>query len=225
MNNFDSFFWLIFVGIGVYFVFNVVRRGSLKGAIFNATIAQTVGEVEGSGPSMMRTRVKVHILEKDAQKLVGLEFVATSVASYDMMPLTLSVTEAKKLVAVLEQTIARTERNNRDGPQLISVKSNFAKRSRLSKPISGRSRMLGTVISAPEVTHVSKHGLWLLLADEEILLPFEQFPWFRKATIDQISHVVAPTPEHLYWPELDIDLSVESIRHPETFPLVSRSSR
>jgi hypothetical protein len=83
--------------------------------------------------------------------------------------------------------------------------------------------MLGTVTSAPEVTHVSKHGLWLLLADEEILLPFEQFPWFRQATIDQISHVEAPTPEHLYWPELDIDLSVESIRHPEAFPLVARS--
>jgi hypothetical protein len=66
--------------------------------------------------------------------------------------------------------------------------------------------------------------LWLLLADEEILLPFEQFPWFRQATIDQISHVEAPTSGHLYWPELDIDLSVESIRHPEAFPLVARSA-
>jgi len=82
--------------------------------------------------------------------------------------------------------------------------------------------MLGTAISAPEVTHVSKHGFWLLLADEEILVPFEQFPWFRRATIDQLSQVEWPTPEHLYWPELDIDLSLESIRHPEAFPLISR---
>lgn len=36
--------------------------------------------------------------------------------------------------------------------------------------------MPGTVISIPEVTHVSKHGFWLLLADEELLLSFEQFP-------------------------------------------------
>ncbi|MBS0307801.1 MAG: DUF2442 domain-containing protein [Proteobacteria bacterium] len=82
--------------------------------------------------------------------------------------------------------------------------------------------MRGTVISVPEVTHVSKHGFWLLWADEEILLPFEKFPWFRQATIDQISRVEAPTPEHLYWPDLDIDLAVESIRHSDTFPLVSR---
>ena len=83
--------------------------------------------------------------------------------------------------------------------------------------------MPGTAISAPEVTHVSKHGFWLLLGDEEWLLPFEQFPWFRRATIEQISHVEWPVPEHLYWPELDIDLALESIRRPDAFPLVSRS--
>ncbi len=83
--------------------------------------------------------------------------------------------------------------------------------------------MLGTVISAPEVTHVSPHGFWLLLNEEELLLPFEQFPWFRRATIDQLSHVENPAPEHLYWPELDIDLSVQSIRNPDAFPLVSKA--
>ena len=83
--------------------------------------------------------------------------------------------------------------------------------------------MPGTAISAPEVTHVSKHGLWLLRDDEELFLPFEQFPWFLQATIEQITHVEAPGPDHLYWPDLDIDLAVESIRHPEAFPLISRS--
>lgn len=81
--------------------------------------------------------------------------------------------------------------------------------------------MPGTVTSAPEVTHISKHGFWLLLADEELLLPFDKFPWFRQATIDQISNIQALTANHLYWPGLDIDLSVESIRCPENFPLVS----
>jgi len=84
--------------------------------------------------------------------------------------------------------------------------------------------MPGTVISAPEVTHVSKHGFWLLLGDEELLLPFEQFPGFRRATIEQISHVEWPAPEHLYWPDLDIDLALKSIRRPEDFPLVSRGA-
>lgn len=43
--------------------------------------------------------------------------------------------------------------------------------------------MFGTSISAAEVTHVSKHGFWLLLDAEELLVPFELFPWFKNATI------------------------------------------
>ena len=81
--------------------------------------------------------------------------------------------------------------------------------------------MSGTTTSAAEVTNISKHGFWLLLAGEELLVPFDQFPWFRKATIDQISDVEWPSPDHLYWPGLVIDLSVQSIRNPVAFPLVS----
>jgi len=61
-----------------------------------------------------------------------------------------------------------------------------------------------------------------LLGDEELLLPFEKFPWFRAATVEQITHFERPTPEHLYWPALDIDLAVQSIRQPDAFPLVAR---
>lgn len=81
--------------------------------------------------------------------------------------------------------------------------------------------MHGNTTSAPEVTHVSRYGLWLLLKDEELFLPFEHFPWFRQATIDQLTQVEWPAPDHLYWPQLDVDLSVESIRNPAAFPLLS----
>ena len=84
-----------------------------------------------------------------------------------------------------------------------------------------RTNMPGTPTLAAEVTHISKYGFWLLLADEELLVPFDQFPWFRKGTIEQISEVQWPSPDHLYWPGLDIDLSVQSIRNPAAFPLVS----
>jgi hypothetical protein len=76
--------------------------------------------------------------------------------------------------------------------------------------------------SAVEVTNVSKHGFWLLLHEKEIFLPFEKFPWFRDAPIGKVVHVELPSPQHLYWPELDVDLEVESVLHPERFPLLSR---
>ena len=82
--------------------------------------------------------------------------------------------------------------------------------------------MHGPTTSVAEVTHVSRHGFWLLLDQEELLVPFADFPWFRQASIDQISNVQWPTSNHLYWPQLDADLSVESIRDPAAFPLVSK---
>ncbi len=82
--------------------------------------------------------------------------------------------------------------------------------------------MPGKNTLAVEVTHIGKHGFWLLLGEEELLISFSQFPWFRQATIDQLLDVQCLGPDHLYWPQLDIDLSVESIRHPEWFPLVSK---
>ena len=82
--------------------------------------------------------------------------------------------------------------------------------------------MLGNVTSEVEVTHVFKHGFWLLLGGEELLVPFAQFPWFKTATIEQLSDVNWPSPNHLYWPQIDVDLSVESIRTPEAFPLVAK---
>ena len=84
--------------------------------------------------------------------------------------------------------------------------------------------MPGTTTSVAEVTHVSKYGFRLLLDTEELLVPFDQFPWFRNATIDQLSDVQWPTPNHLHWPQLDADLSVEAIRDPAAFPLVSKAT-
>jgi len=49
--------------------------------------------------------------------------------------------------------------------------------------------MSGTSTFPVEVTNVSRHGLWLLIGDEELLLPFEHFPWFRDASIGKISVV------------------------------------
>ena len=73
-----------------------------------------------------------------------------------------------------------------------------------------------------EVTNISKHGFWLLLENEELFLPFSEFPWFRDVPIGKILNVELPSLNHLYWPDLDVDLAIESIRHPENFPLVSR---
>jgi len=84
--------------------------------------------------------------------------------------------------------------------------------------------MPGVATSGAEVTNISAHGFWVLLGDEELPVPYAQFPWFKQATVAQLTAVQRPTENHLYWPELDIDLSVDSLRNPDAFPLVSKSA-
>jgi hypothetical protein len=85
-----------------------------------------------------------------------------------------------------------------------------------------KSAKLGKRTLAVEVSNVSKHGFWLLIEGTERFVPFDAFPWFRAASIDQLCNVDLASPRHLYWPDLDVDLAVESIDHPERFPLVSK---
>ena len=85
-----------------------------------------------------------------------------------------------------------------------------------------KSAKPGRRTSRVEVTNVSKHGFWLLIGAHERFVPFEQFPWFREAPIGHLLNVELPSAHHLYWPDLDVDIAVESIDHPERFPLVSK---
>ncbi|MFW0860307.1 MAG: DUF2442 domain-containing protein [Dehalococcoidia bacterium] len=43
---------------------------------------------------------------------------------------------------------------------------------------------------------------------------------FEDASIASILNVELPQPHHLYWPDLDVDLELESLDSPERYPLV-----
>ena len=86
-----------------------------------------------------------------------------------------------------------------------------------------KSAMLGRNTSQVEVTNVSPPGFWLFVGEQELFVSFKDFPWFKDASIRQISHVELPSAHHLYWPDLDVDLAVDSLMHPDRYPLISRA--
>lgn len=74
------------------------------------------------------------------------------------------------------------------------------------------------------VTRIRPDGLWLDIAgEEEVWLPFEHFPWFATAPVHHVFNVEG-TAEHLRWPDFDVDLTLDIIRHPEWYPKVSRAT-
>lgn len=84
-----------------------------------------------------------------------------------------------------------------------------------------KSALRGKNTSAVEVSSLGPEGFWLLLDERELFVSFKEFPWFQDARIREIMVVERPSPHHLRWPDLDIDLAIESIESPERFPLVS----
>ena len=89
----------------------------------------------------------------------------------------------------------------------------------MKSPKRGKS----TSESSVEISGVSPHGVWLFAGGHEYFLPFAEFPWFRKATMDQILNVRFSSEKHLEWPDLDVDLHLDSLVDPGRFPLVYRS--
>jgi hypothetical protein len=62
----------------------------------------------------------------------------------------------------------------------------------------------------------------MLIDGRELFLPFREFPWFKQAPVAAILHVRRPAPGHLHWPDLDVDLALDSIEHPDRYPLKSK---
>ncbi len=80
------------------------------------------------------------------------------------------------------------------------------------------SQTIGEHTSTPEVTHIDRRGFWLFIDGHEHHLPFEVFPWFADANIRQITTIQQPRPDLFHWPELDVDLTLDMIDHPENYP-------
>jgi hypothetical protein len=81
------------------------------------------------------------------------------------------------------------------------------------------SSVLGAVTLAVEVTNLDRFGLWILVQEKEYFLPYEHYPWFKNAKVDQILNVQLLHEDHLHWPELDVDLCLESLEQPDKYPL------
>ncbi|MDE1977676.1 MAG: DUF2442 domain-containing protein [Elusimicrobia bacterium] len=80
----------------------------------------------------------------------------------------------------------------------------------------------GKNISAAEVESISRNGIWLLIKGREYFLPYKDYPWFKNARPAEIHNVELIRGEHLSWPDLDVDLELESLRQPEKYPLTYR---
>lgn len=105
----EYLFFAVFALVIGSFVFKILKHGGFKAAMFGAGIKSTAGEVSGSGQKLMRLTLRVHELDASPDRAIGIELVAKSIASYQMMPITLSASEAKKLTELINGVVNGTQ--------------------------------------------------------------------------------------------------------------------
>ena len=84
-----------------------------------------------------------------------------------------------------------------------------------------KSKLVGENTSEVEVTHISMSGIWVLIQDKEYFLPFEKFPLFRSATVGAIHNVLVVDEGTLRWPELNLNVTLETIGDPHKVQVIS----
>ncbi|KAA6348174.1 hypothetical protein EZS27_004380 [termite gut metagenome] len=73
-----------------------------------------------------------------------------------------------------------------------------------------------------KVAMITSRGVSLYVNGHKYYLPYHTYPWFREAKVADILNVEMPDEESLRWEALNVDLHLDSLIHPENYPLVAK---
>ena len=76
--------------------------------------------------------------------------------------------------------------------------------------------------TSASVLMINAQGIMLSVLGYDYFLSYNRIPWMQDAPIRSVLNVQmsALGPEAIEWPDLDVDLELDSLRHPERYPLV-----
>ena len=77
-----------------------------------------------------------------------------------------------------------------------------------------------TASTSVDVLMINDRGLMLSVLGQDYFLSYNRVPWMRDATINEVLNVRLSGKNASEWPKLDVDLEVDSLRHPERYPLL-----
>ena len=70
------------------------------------------------------------------------------------------------------------------------------------------------------VLMINEQGIMLSVQGQDYFLSYNRVPWMRDATINEVLDVRMSGKNAIEWPKLAVDLEVDSLRHPERYPLL-----
>ena len=74
------------------------------------------------------------------------------------------------------------------------------------------------------VSMINSQGMMLSVQGNDYFVSYNRVPWLRDARISSALNVRMAGQNAIEWPDLDVDLEIESLKHPERYPLVMKRS-
>jgi hypothetical protein len=72
------------------------------------------------------------------------------------------------------------------------------------------------------VLMINNQGIMISVEGNDYFLSYNRVPWLKDATVRNILNIKMSGKNAVEWPDLDIDLEIDSLKHPERYPLVMR---
>jgi len=106
---------IIIGGILLFFVLRIFIFGGIKNSLFGAKITKTIGTVEATCVLSSVTRLKIHRLQRSKKpRDIGIEFIKKNGPNITIAPISLSNSQARKLIMLLEIAINEKTHNKND---------------------------------------------------------------------------------------------------------------
>ena len=87
--------------------------------------------------------------------------------------------------------------------------------------MKSNSKKVGTNTFVKVLT-ITSGGVLIEIEEGEFFLPFSRVPWFKNAPVSDVLNVKINGKHSIRWNTLDVDLEIESLLHPEKYPLISK---
>ncbi len=79
--------------------------------------------------------------------------------------------------------------------------------------------------TSASVLMINAQGILLSVQGQDYFLSYNRIPWMRDAAIKCVLNVQMSGRNAIEWPDLDVDLEIESLKHPERYPLVIKRNQ
>lgn len=72
------------------------------------------------------------------------------------------------------------------------------------------------------VLMINDKGIMLSVKGNDYFISYNRIPWMKNACISDALDVQMSGRNAIEWPKLDVDLEIESLKHPERYPLIMK---